>query len=227
LSPAHRGKWISYLRVSTDRQGRSGFGLEAQRQKVTDYLNGGGWVLAAEYLEVESGRRNDRPQLAAALEACKRLKARLIVATMSRLTRDTRALLALKDDSVDVVFCDMPDIPPGAIGRLILTVLAAVNEFEARQTGERTKAALAAAKARGRKLGGPNLDRDRVKGRAVLQARADAFAANVAPIIREVQSVGAISLRAVAAALNARGVKTARGMAWTPVQVRNVMRRVG
>jgi DNA invertase Pin-like site-specific DNA recombinase len=108
--PRHSGKWVSYPRVSTDRQGKSGLGLEA-REAVACYLNGGYGVLSDEFVEVESGRRRDRPQLKAALDACKRLKARLVVATMSRLTRDPKVLRELQDAGVDMVFCDLPEIP--------------------------------------------------------------------------------------------------------------------
>jgi hypothetical protein len=115
---------------STDRQGKSGLGLEAQRAKRD---------LTAEFVEVESGRRRDRPQLKAALSACKSLKARLVVATMSRLTRDPKVLRELQDAGVDMVFCDLPDIPAGPMGRLFLGILAHVNEFEAAQTGEQAR----------------------------------------------------------------------------------------
>jgi resolvase-like protein len=116
--PRHSGTWISYLRVSTDRQGKSGLGLEAQRDAVARYLKGGKWILTDEFVEVESGGRRDRPQLKAALDACKRLRARLVVATMSRLTRDPKVLRELQDAGVDMVFCDLPEIPAGPMGRL-------------------------------------------------------------------------------------------------------------
>jgi DNA invertase Pin-like site-specific DNA recombinase len=115
--PKHSGKWISYLRVSTDRQGKTGWGIAAQRKAVADFLNGGRWALAHEFVEVESGRRGDRPQLAAALALCRKLKAALVIAKLDRLTRNTKFLLTLLDAGVDVVFCDLPQVPPGAMGR--------------------------------------------------------------------------------------------------------------
>jgi DNA invertase Pin-like site-specific DNA recombinase len=177
-------------------------------------------------VEIESGRRNDRPQLALALDACRKTKARLVVATMSRLTRDTRALLKLKDDKVEVTFCDLPEIPPGAIGRLIMTVLAAVNEFEARQTGERTKAALQAAKARGVKLGGPRRSRLAASKRGALTNKrlANEHASRVLPLVRDLQNDG-LSMSGIARALTLRGVPSRRGGSWSAMQVSNVLKR--
>jgi DNA invertase Pin-like site-specific DNA recombinase len=130
-----RGKFVSYLRVSTDKQGRSGLGVEAQREAVARYLNGGSWKLVAEYVETESGKRSDRPKLAAALGHAKAIAATVVFAE---------------------VFCDLPHVPAGAMGRFLLTQMASVAELEAGLISERTKAALAAAKARGVKLGNPN-----------------------------------------------------------------------
>jgi DNA invertase Pin-like site-specific DNA recombinase len=224
--PRHGGKWISYLRVSTDRQGKSGLGLEAQREAVARYLNGGNRILTDEFVEVESGRRRDRPQLKAALDTCKRLKGRLVVATMSRLTRDPKVLRELQDAGVDMVFCDLPEIPAGPMGRLFLGILAHVNEFEAAQTGERTKLALKAAKARGVKLGGPKVEEAGRLGAAANRARASQWAANVRPIIREIQDAGVVGQRAIARALEARGVSTMRGGRWSAVHVSNILKRL-
>ena len=121
----HSGKWVSYLRVSTDRQGRSGLGLEAQRQAVTDYLNGGNWALVSEFVEVESGKRSDRPQLAAALAACRKHKAKLVIAKLDRLSRNVAFIASLMDGNVDFVCCDFP-----TANRLTLHILAAVAEHE-------------------------------------------------------------------------------------------------
>jgi DNA invertase Pin-like site-specific DNA recombinase len=225
--PKHSGKWISYLRVSTDRQGKTGWGVEAQRKAVEDFLNGGRWQLAREFVEVESGKRSDRPQLAVALALCKKLKATLIIAKLDRLTRNTKFLLTLLDAGVDVVFCDLPQVPPGAMGRFFVTQMVAVAELEAGLTGERTRAALAQAKKRGVRLGNPRLSEVAGKGAIANRQAADRFAANVLPIIRDIQSSGANSLRAVAAALTARGVPTARGGTWTPVHVNAILRRAG
>src|ERR1700733_12221106 len=126
-----RGKFVSYLRVSTDKQGRSGLGVEAQREAVARYLNGGSWKLVAEYVETESGKRSDRPKLAAALAHAKAIGATVVFAKLDRLYRNAKFLLTLIDSGVDVVFCDLPQIPPGAMGRFMLTQMAAVAELEA------------------------------------------------------------------------------------------------
>src|SRR5215469_13185323 len=149
-------KFISYLRVSTDKQGRSGLGLEAQRTAVESYLNGGRWTLAAEYVEAESGKRSDRPKLGKALAHAKAIGATVVFAKLDRLTRNVDLLRSLVASDVDLVFCDLPHVPPGAMGRFLLTQMASVAELEAGLISERTKAALAAAKARGLKLGNPN-----------------------------------------------------------------------
>src|SRR5205814_10155568 len=116
-------RYCAYYRVSTDKQGVSGLGLDAQKAKVKDFLDGGRWQLVASFTETESGRRDDRPELVRALAYCKKHKGvKLVVATLSRLTRDTRFLLALLDGNVDVVFCDLPQVPPGAMGRFFLTM---------------------------------------------------------------------------------------------------------
>ena len=217
----HSGKWVSYLRVSTGRQGQSGLGLEAQRQAVETYLNGGSWTLAAEFVEVESGKRSDnRPQLAAALAACKKLRAKLVVAKLDRLSRNMAFIATMMDSGVEFIAVDNPHAT-----RLTLHILAAVAEHERTMISQRTTAALAAAKARGVKLGSPKLAAATKQGNAANAAAADRFAANVAPIIRQIQATGASSLRAVAAALTARAVATARGGAWNPAQVANALRR--
>jgi DNA invertase Pin-like site-specific DNA recombinase len=216
----HSGKWISYLRVSTDKQGALGLGVEAQRKAVLDYLNGGKWTLAAEFVEVESGKHNDRPQLAAALAACKKQRAKLVIAKLDRLSRNVHFISGLMDAGVEFVACDMPHA-----NKLTIHILAAVAEHEREAISARTKAALAAAKARGVVLGNPNLADVRERAVASTKAEADRFATNVAPIIREIRDSGASSLRAIARALNARGVATARGGEWTAVQVGSIDRR--
>ena len=161
-----KGKFVSYLRVSTDRQGRSGLGLEAQRTAVESYLNGGRWTLIAEYVEAESGKRSDRPKLAKVLAHAKASGATVVFAKLDRLTRNVDLLRSLVASDVDLVFCDLPHVPPGAMGRFLLTQMASVAELEAGLISERTKAALAAAKARGVKLGNPNVARA-LKGKQV------------------------------------------------------------
>ena len=221
------GKWISYLRVSTARQGNSGLGLEAQRKSVEDYLNGGRWKLVKEFVEVESGKKDDRPVLAQAIKACRQYGAKLVIAKLDRLSRDAHFLLGLEKAGVDFVAADMPNA-----NKLTVHIMAMVAQEERRMISERTKAALAAARARGVKLGGyrknPTLPPDAgKKGNAAMAQRADDRAADIAPIIAEVQASGATSLRAIAAGLNERGIPTARGSgAWSAVQVARVLERV-
>jgi DNA invertase Pin-like site-specific DNA recombinase len=149
---AHRGKYIAYYRVSTSQQGKSGLGLAAQKAAVRQRLDGGSWQLVGEYTEIESGKRVRRPQLEAALAAAKKHKAKLIVAKLDRLARNTHFLLTLINAGVEPLFCDLPEMN-GAMGRFMLTSMAAVAELEAGLISERTKAGLAVAKARGKVLG--------------------------------------------------------------------------
>lgn len=220
-------KYIAYYRVSTDKQGRSGLGLEAQQAAVKTFLDGKGWPPFREFTEVESGKKADRPELDRALTACRLHKATLVT-KLDRLARDASFLLRLIDEQqVDVVFYDMPDIPAGAAGRFILTQMAAVAELEAGLTSERTKAALAAAKERGVKLGGfrgykPS-DDDRAKAVAVKKAKAQKHAEVVLPEIEAIQAEGITSLGGIAKALNEREVPTARGGQWQAVQVKRVL----
>src|ERR1700735_1855554 len=147
------GKFISYLRVSTDRQGKSGLGIEAQRDAVAGYLNGGAWNLIGEYVETESGKQDARPELAKALARCKLTGATLIVAKLDRLSRNQSFLMNVYEGTGDggVVFCDLPTIPPGPVGKFIVQQIAAVAELERGLISQRTKAALANSKKR---LGG-------------------------------------------------------------------------
>jgi DNA invertase Pin-like site-specific DNA recombinase len=217
---AHRGKFVAYYRVSTDRQGESGLGLEAQRGAVLDYLNGGSWQLIAEFTEVESGKRSDRPQLAAALAACKKHRARLVIAKLDRLSRNLAFIAALMDSGVEFVAVDNPHA-----NKLTVHILAAVAEHEREMISQRTKDALAAAKARGVTLGNPRLAEARDKANAATIAAADAFAANVRPIIEQIRASGVQSLRGIARALAARGIKTARGGQWNAAQVADIINR--
>jgi DNA invertase Pin-like site-specific DNA recombinase len=216
---AHRGRFVAYYRVSTDRQGRSGLGVEAQQAAVQERLNGGAWTLVGEFCEVESGRKAQRPQLLAALAACKKQKAKLVVAKLDRLTRNAKFLLTLIDSGVDVLFCDMPETP-GALGRFLLTTMASAAELEAGLTSERTKAALAAAKRRGKKLG---------TYAQVLAAKNHAEAVTRAtelePVIRYMQSRG-YNLLNMAAELNKRKVPTPRGGTWRAQTVKRVVQRL-
>lgn len=221
------GKFVLYFRVSTARQGASGLGLDAQRKAVTEFLNGGDWRTVGEFTEVESGKRSDRPELARAIEACRVHGARLLIAKLDRLSRDAHFLLGLDKEGVDFVAADMPNA-----NRLTVGIMALVAEEERRMIGARTKAALAAAKARGVVLGGDRggraTDAARTKAAAVRQDKADARAMDLAKVIAEVKADGATSLRQVATELNARGIGTARGDGlWTAVQVSRVLARTG
>jgi DNA invertase Pin-like site-specific DNA recombinase len=228
------GKFVSYLRVSTDKQGRSGLGLEAQREAVTRYLNGGDWRLAKEYVETESGKRSDRPQLAAALQHAKAIGATLVFAKLDRLTRNVDLLRSLVATDVDLVFCDLPHVPAGAMGRFLLTQMASVAELEAGLISERTKAALAAAKARGVKLGNPNGARA-LRGKqtgnaeavAKIKMKAQGHAENLRAIVTDVRAHGATSVRQIADALNGRDILTPRGGRWHATSVIRLVERLG
>lgn len=220
-----QGRFVSYLRVSTAKQGASGLGLEAQRAAVASYLNGGAWTVLGEFVEVESGKRNDRPKLADALRLCRLHGATLVIAKLDRLSRDAHFLLGLEKAGVDFIAADMPHA-----NRLTVGIMAMVADEERRMISARTKAALAAAKARGTKLGSPGNLSNQAAGRALGSARkteiADSRAADLAPILADIQAAGATSLREIAAALNARGIPTARGGEWSAVQVSRVLGRV-
>ena len=230
-----RGKFVSYLRVSTDKQGRSGLGVEAQREAVARYLNGGSWKLVAEYVETESGKRSDRPKLAAALGHAKAIGATVVFAKLDRLTRTNVDLLrTLVSSGVDLVFCDLPHVPPGAMGRFLLTQMASVAELEAGLTSERTKAALAAAKARGVKLGNPNGARA-LRGKqvgnkeavAAIKFRAQEHASNLRSIVDDVRAQGITSIRKIAEELNQRrGILAPRGGEWQPTTVVRLLARL-
>ena len=224
-----QGRFVSYLRVSTKRQGASGLGMEAQRSAVESYLNGGSWELVAEYVEVETGKSTDtdRPQLAKALAACRIHGATLVVAKLDRLARNAAFLLNLQAAGVEFVAVDLP-----SANRLTVGIMALVAEEEARMISKRTKDALRAAKARGVKLGNPkNLsDAARLKGSALASrariAKVEQRANDLAPIIREAQANGAGSLRELAKVLNDRGIPTARGGTWTATQVNRLLGRL-
>jgi DNA invertase Pin-like site-specific DNA recombinase len=228
-----KGKFISYLRVSTDKQGRSGLGLAAQRSAVESYLNGGRWTLVAEYVEAESGKRADRPKLAKALAHAKAIGATLVFAKLDRLTRNVDLLRSLVASDVDLVFCDLPHVPPGAMGRFLLTQMASVAELEAGLISERTKAALAAAKERGVKLGNPNGARA-LKGKQVgnkravvaVKANAEHRAANLRAIVDDIHAQGIASVRSIASELNTRGILTPRGATWHPTSVARLLDRL-
>lgn len=220
--------FVAYYRVSTDRQGRSGLGLEAQRETASAYIAGqvGGGEIVAEFTEVESGRRNERPQLALALEAAKRGRATLVIAKLDRLARNTRFLLSIVESGADVAFCDLPTIPPGPVGKFLITQMAAVAELEAGLISQRTKAALAVVKAKGKRLGNPRPERARELAAASNRATADRFAATAVPLIAQLKEQGH-SLRGIARELNQRQIPSAHGTTWYAATVRAVLLRSG
>jgi DNA invertase Pin-like site-specific DNA recombinase len=221
-----RGSFISYLRVSTQRQGRSGLGLEAQREAVANYLNGGSWKLVQELIEVESGKNKDRPKLVEALRLCRIYNATLLVAKLDRLARNVAFVSALMESGVKFVAVDLPEA-----NELTVHIMAAMAEYEAKAISARTKAALAAAKARGTRLGGLRWDLSSVSkhGRALaLKIRKESAlnrAGDLLPVIESIKAEGATSLRQIAAVLNERGITTARGSEWGAVQVQRVLTR--
>jgi len=220
------GRFISYLRVSTDRQGKSGLGLEAQREAVAGYLNGGRWTLTAEYVEIESGKDDARPQLAKALARCKLTGSTLIVAKLDRLSRNQSFLMSVWEGTGNegVVFCDLPTIPAGPVGKFIVQQMAAVAELERGLISKRTKDALAkSTKKLGGWRGGPAVD-SKLGTEAIVKV-ADAYAGRVGPIMRELQDHG-MSLRQIAAEMVAQGIQTARGGEWTATAVKNVLARL-
>jgi DNA invertase Pin-like site-specific DNA recombinase len=214
-------KFVAYYRVSTDRQGMSGLGLDAQRAAVAKHI--GQAELVAEFTEVESGRKNDREQLAHALSLAKRTKATLVIAKLDRLARNVHFISGLLESGVPFVCADMPEAD-----RTFLQMMAVFAELEARKISERTKAALAQIKAQGRKLGCPTPELGSAAGIAKLQAKADRYAERVGPVVREIMAkTGAKTLRDIAEVLEARGVETPRGgCVWHPSQVANLLKRI-
>lgn len=213
---------VAYYRVSTTQQGQSGLGLEAQRSDVQRFLEGNSWPLVAEFVEVESGKGTDRPQLQEALAACRLYRATLVIAKLDRLARNAVFLLQLREAGIAFVCCDMP-----AANRLTIGILALVAEDEAERVSARTKAALAAAKARGTVLGGfrgytPS-DTDRAKGLAARHAKARGIAAPILEEVKRLQAGGIGSPYAIAKALNAKGIPAMRGGPWQTVQVQKLL----
>lgn len=220
------GKFISYCRVSTQMQGSSGLGLEAQKKSISDYLNGGSWELIGEYIEVESGKKNDRPQLKAALAQCDLTGATLIIAKLDRLARNVHFISNLMESGVDFVAVDFP-----TANRLTVHILAAVAEHEGKMISERTRNALQAAKARGIKLGAPCMnisaeaqEKGAIAGGLMKMILADSFALKVLPNIIKYRKQSQ-NLSQIAASLNAGHIRTARGKEWTAQAVKNVLRR--
>src|SRR6266446_5650625 len=214
--------FVAYFRVSTDSQSISGLGLEAQREAVARHVGAGGGTIVASFEEVESGKKNDRPQIAAALAVCRARHATLIIAKLDRLARNVAFISSLMESGVDVVAVDNPHAT-----RLTIHILAAVAEHEREMISQRTKAALAAAKARGVKLGNPRLTPgDTRRARRARTAIADQGAADVLPYITQARKAGCTSLTQLAAALTARGIETPMGgRLWSRAQISRVLAR--
>lgn len=217
--------YIAYYRVSTTKQGISGLGLEAQRHAVEQHLSPGDRIIA-EFTEVESGNRKDRPQLSLAIDRAKLTGAKLLVAKLDRLARNLHFITTLMQTKVRFVAADMPDA-----NDLTVHILAAVAEAEAKMISDRTKAALAAAKARGQRLGndGSNLGNYRegaLKSAAIRSANAGEHARCVSKLIEEARDAGSSSLRSIASYLNERSIMSPRGGSWSAASVSRVVQRI-
>jgi DNA invertase Pin-like site-specific DNA recombinase len=219
-------RYVAYLRVSTDKQGRSGLGLQAQRETIANYLRSTGGEAIAEFVEVESGKLNARPQLAAAMYRAKVTGAKLLIAKFDRLSRNVAFTAALQESAVKFVCADMPEA-----NDLTVHLLAAMAQHERKMISERTKAALAAAKRKGTKLGNPNGARA-LKGQGndraiqMLKINARRFAEDRAPIIADIRASGVTSLKGIARELNARGILTARRGHWYATGVKGLLARL-
>jgi DNA invertase Pin-like site-specific DNA recombinase len=225
---------IAYYRVSTQKQGKSGLGLEGQKTAVEAYAAQHNAKIIGTYTEIESGKRADRPKLACAIAHAKRSKATLVVAKLDRLARNVEFLAKLMNSAVDFVACDNPNA-----NRLTVHILAAVAEDEARRISERTKAALAEAKARGKLLGSARpghwdgreeqrlngLEKAREQAAVAIREKATEAYADLLPLVQKLRSAGD-SLQAIADRLNAEGHTTRRGKEWNPVQVSRVLERI-
>lgn len=207
---------IGYFRVSTDRQGESRLGLEAQQEAVRQYVDSVGGILIAEHIEVESGKRVNRPVLAEAIAECRRKRAVLVIAKLDRLSRSVAFTSALMESDIDFKACDMPEA-----NRFVLHLMAAFAEWEREQISTRTKAALAAAKARGVVLGrhGRKLADQQI-------AEANSFAEGLRPEVEILLQRGCVRLRDVADGLNRAGIVTREGKTWGPAAVQRIFHRL-
>jgi len=229
-------RFVAYYRVSTAQQGASGLGLEAQRRTVRDFIHGGSSELVAEFEEIESGKRSDRPQLDAAIERCKLTGATLLIAKLDRLSRNVHFLTGLMERGVDFTACDMP-----TANRLTVHIMAAVAQQEREAISARTKSALGSIKAR-LDHGGEHVSRRSGKsisrlgnptglsvsrpdlGTAAVIKRADQFAATVSPLVKALR-VDGLSFAAIAARLDEQRIKPPRGATWSPMAVKRVLDR--
>ena len=196
--------YIAYYRVSTTAQGISGLGLEAQKASVKSFLKGEEPI--AEFQEVESGKVKERPELQKAMDLARREKATLVIAKLDRLARNAAFVLGLRDSGVEFVAADMPQA-----NRMTIGIIACIAEGEAEMISQRTRSALAAAKARGVKLGNPRAGEALLKARAKRSELAAAFRARLAPVVQELREANVRSLRGIARCLNVRGIRTIQG----------------
>ncbi|MGV8986048.1 MAG: recombinase family protein [Cypionkella sp.] len=222
-------RFIAYERVSTARQGASGLGLEAQRQAIDGFAASKGADVLARFTEVESGKNPNRPELTAAIQLARLTGATLVIAKLDRLSRNAAFLLTLRDSGVHFLAVDMPEANDLTVG-----IMALVAQAEREAISRRTKEALAVAKGRGVKLGNPNgaealrrAGKGAVALREAVGANADQFAERLAPVLAEIRAFGHVTLRAVAAELNQRGIRTRRGGRWQVSNVRNLIGRLG
>ena len=217
---------VSYIRVSTEKQGRSGLGVEAQRAAIASFVAANGCELVGEHLEVETGKGSDaldrRPELGRALALARKAKGAVVVAKLDRLSRDVHFVSGLMAHRVPFIVAELgADADP-----FMLHIYAALAEKERNLIAERTRVALAAKKAGGTVLGNrTNLAVASARGADANRVAADAFASNVLPVVKEIQAAGVTTHRALAIALNARGVRTARGGEWHATTVRNLLMR--
>ncbi|MFC1453166.1 recombinase family protein [Verrucomicrobiota bacterium] len=215
-STENKGRFVAYYRVSTESQGRSGLGLEAQKKAVLDYLDGGRWELLEEFTEVESGKKAARPELEKALKLCKKRRATLVIAKLDRLARNVHFISGLMERGVKFCAVEFPNAD-----RFMLHVHAAMSEQERVLISARTKAGLERAKARGVKLGrhGAVLARQNA-------AKAKARARELKPVVAEIRKAGKVTVRAIMEELNRRGINTPRGRTWHPQTVNVLLRRI-
>jgi DNA invertase Pin-like site-specific DNA recombinase len=213
-----KGKFVAYYRVSTDHQGITGLGMDAQKNAVQTFLHGGTCELVGEFAEVESGRRRDRPELAKAVALCRKNKARLLIAKLDRLARNAAFLFNLRDSGVDFVAVDMPHADKFTVG-----IMALVAEKERDLISQRTKDGLAAAKRRGKRLGNPAIAEVQKLAVIANRRRAVEHASKLGPIIKGIRKAGVTSLHGIAQCLNARGCRTPNRKAFAAQSVKNVL----
>lgn len=228
-------KYVAYYRVSTDKQGLRGLGMEAQAHIVSQYLkHRDGSNIVASFTEVESGRRSDRPELAKALQTARAFNATLIIAKLDRLARNATFLMTLFDSDLDVVFCDLPQLPAGPVGRFMIQQMAAVAELEAGLISERVKAALAEAKKRGKVLGGvrgPPTPRSQLRlmrrnSTVTSVEEANRKALDLFPIILSIYDSGVVFPSQIAKQMNQRGIPGPRGGIWRTDTIKTIIFRI-